>query len=159
MALLTTMTEVPDALRDLIGDGLDAYNLEKAGPPDERMLWIVARDDDGAGAGRQLDGRLLREAIAVLGQGTRLGGQLGNARQRLCLAWHQGHVQFHVEMHGPAVRQHARLGRLGRPGVGVRGRRDACGVAHEAGEDADLVGGLVGPESDQSGGAVCGDDQ
>lgn len=51
MASLTTTTEVSDALRDIIGDGLDGYNLEKAGRPDEAMLWIVARDDDGSVAG------------------------------------------------------------------------------------------------------------
>ncbi len=51
MASLTTSTSVPDELADMIGDGLDAYNLEKAGPPDEAMLWIVIRDDDGAVAG------------------------------------------------------------------------------------------------------------
>lgn len=51
MTTLTTTTTVSDDLGDLIGDGLDAYNLEKAGPPDERMLWIVARDDDGSVAG------------------------------------------------------------------------------------------------------------
>lgn len=51
MASLTTSTAVPDEIADLIGDGLDAYNLEKAGPPDEAMLWIVARDEDGSVAG------------------------------------------------------------------------------------------------------------
>jgi GNAT superfamily N-acetyltransferase len=51
MTTLTTTTTVSDDLRDMIGDGLDGYNLEKAGPPDERTLWIVARDDDGAVAG------------------------------------------------------------------------------------------------------------
>ncbi|HHZ08653.1 MAG TPA: GNAT family N-acetyltransferase [Rhizobiales bacterium] len=51
MTTLTTTTSVSDELSDLIGDGLNGYNREKAGPPDERMLWIVARDEDGSVAG------------------------------------------------------------------------------------------------------------
>lgn len=51
MTTLTTTTSVPDEVEDLIGEGLNGYNRERAGPSDERMLWIVARDDDGVVSG------------------------------------------------------------------------------------------------------------
>lgn len=51
MTSLTTTTSVADDVAELIGDGLNGYNRENAGTADERMLWIVARDEDGSVVG------------------------------------------------------------------------------------------------------------
>lgn len=51
MASLTVATTVPDEVAELIGGGLNGYNHERAGPSGETMLWIVARDENGAVAG------------------------------------------------------------------------------------------------------------
>ena len=51
MASLTVATTVPEEIADLIGEGLNGYNHERVGPSGETLLWIVARDENGAVAG------------------------------------------------------------------------------------------------------------
>lgn len=51
MTTLTVSTSIDRETAQLIGDGLNAYNYETAGPHNEQDLWIVARDEDGSVAG------------------------------------------------------------------------------------------------------------
>ncbi|MCG7503678.1 GNAT family N-acetyltransferase [Mesorhizobium retamae] len=48
MVTLTVSTDVDEDIADLIGEGLDEYNIAKGGPYDEEEVWILARDDDGS---------------------------------------------------------------------------------------------------------------
>ena len=48
MATLTVSTEIEGEIQDVIGNGLDDYNVGKAGPYNTEDLWIVARDEAGA---------------------------------------------------------------------------------------------------------------
>lgn len=47
MAILTVSADIEGEIQDLIGNGLDEYNVGKAGPYNTEDLWIVARDDAG----------------------------------------------------------------------------------------------------------------
>lgn len=51
MTTLTVSTSIDDETAGLIGDGLDKYNFDIAGPYNEQDMWIVARDDDGRAIG------------------------------------------------------------------------------------------------------------
>ncbi|WP_054310028.1 GNAT family N-acetyltransferase [Mesorhizobium sp. 1M-11] len=46
--MLTVSTEVDEDIADMIGEGLDEYNVAKGGPYNHQELWILARDDDGS---------------------------------------------------------------------------------------------------------------
>lgn len=48
MVMLTVSTEVDEDIADMIGEGLDEYNVAKGGPYNHQELWILARDDDGS---------------------------------------------------------------------------------------------------------------
>lgn len=48
MVMLTVSTEVDEDIADMIGEGLDEYNIAKGGPYNHQELWILARDDDGS---------------------------------------------------------------------------------------------------------------
>lgn len=48
MVMLTVSTEVDEDIADMIGEGLDEYNIGKGGPYNHEELWILARDDDGS---------------------------------------------------------------------------------------------------------------
>lgn len=45
---LAVTATVTDEVWDLIGEGLDASNIERAGPYNREEMWIVARDRQGA---------------------------------------------------------------------------------------------------------------
>jgi len=48
MATLTVSAEVDEEIADMIGEGLDEYNVAKGGPYNHEQVWILARDDDGS---------------------------------------------------------------------------------------------------------------
>ncbi|MFE0014639.1 GNAT family N-acetyltransferase [Mesorhizobium sp. NPDC059054] len=48
MVMLTVSAEVDEDIADMIGEGLDEYNIAKGGPYNHQELWILARDDDGS---------------------------------------------------------------------------------------------------------------
>jgi GNAT superfamily N-acetyltransferase len=48
MATLTVSAEVNEEIADMIGEGLDEYNVAKGGPYNHEQVWILARDDDGS---------------------------------------------------------------------------------------------------------------
>lgn len=51
MTTLTVSTSIDSETASLIGDGLNAYNHDTAGPHNDKDLWIVARDSEGKVAG------------------------------------------------------------------------------------------------------------
>jgi GNAT superfamily N-acetyltransferase len=51
MITLSASTSIDDDAARFIGDGLDNYNVENAGPYNEEDLWIVGRSGDGAVVG------------------------------------------------------------------------------------------------------------
>lgn len=51
MTTLTVSTSIDDETAKFIGEGLNAYNFDTAGPHNDQDLWVVARSDDGAVAG------------------------------------------------------------------------------------------------------------
>lgn len=48
MVMLTVSTEVDEDIADMIGEGLDEYNIAKGGPYNHEELWILARDGEGS---------------------------------------------------------------------------------------------------------------
>ncbi|MEJ6783318.1 GNAT family N-acetyltransferase [Aminobacter sp. Piv2-1] len=51
MTTLSVSTSIDRETASLIGDGLNAYNYDTAGPHNDEDLWIVARDAQGRVAG------------------------------------------------------------------------------------------------------------
>lgn len=51
MTILTVSTHLDGLTASRIGDGLNAYNFDAAGPFNEQDLWIVAHDANGELAG------------------------------------------------------------------------------------------------------------
>lgn len=47
MVTLTVSKTVETGVSDVIGDGLDTYNIGNAGPYGDEELWVVARDEAG----------------------------------------------------------------------------------------------------------------
>lgn len=47
MVMLTVSPEVDEEIADMIGEGLDEYNIAKGGPYNHEDVWILARGDDG----------------------------------------------------------------------------------------------------------------
>lgn len=96
MTKLTVSTSVEGEIHDLIGEGLDEYNIAKGGPYNHEELWIVARGDDGvvqAGlkantgyAWMFVDWLWVRPGSRKSGLGTQLLAKAEDvARQRGCL--------------------------------------------------------------------------
>jgi GNAT superfamily N-acetyltransferase len=99
MVTLTVSTSVDDEIEDLVGTGLDDFNISKGGPYNEEDLWIIARDETGAvqaGLKAQtayawmfIDWLWVRPSNRVSGLGTQLLEKAeAVARQRGCLGAH-----------------------------------------------------------------------
>ena len=103
MITLSASTSIDDDAARFIGDGLDNYNVEHAGPYNEEDLWIVGRSGDGAVVGG-LKGVSEYSWLFVawlwidaeyrkLGLGAQLLGKAEEiSRQRGCLA----SISFHL---------------------------------------------------------------
>lgn len=105
MTTLSVSTSIDSETASLIGEGLNSYNHDTAGPHNDQDLWVVARDAQGRVAGG-LKGSSEYTWLFVewlwIGpehRGDRLGTQLlakaeEEARQRGCIGVHLDSYTF-----------------------------------------------------------------
>lgn len=104
MTTLTVSTTIDRETAQLIGDGLNAYNHDTAGPHNEQNLWIVARDKAGVLGGLKgsseyswlfVEWLWIGAAARKRGLGVEVLGKAEEvARQRGCIGVHLDSYTF-----------------------------------------------------------------